>query len=111
GAKYDTPLDRQSAQEILSDRAEQAARAGAEARTGASPTPDDDLFDMKQAQGSRGRRYEPSAKESSRTGSRSRSSRSDTVLETFGKSLARQLGTKSGQALVRGVLGSLFRGR
>ncbi|MAN57262.1 MAG: ATP-binding protein [Paracoccus sp.] len=111
GAKYDTPLDRQSAQEILSDRAEQAARAGAEARTGASPTPDDDLFDMKQAQGSRGRRYEPSAKESSRTGSRSRSLRSDTVLETFGKSLARQLGTKSGQALVRGVLGSLFRGR
>jgi hypothetical protein len=37
--------------------------------------------------------------------------RSDSVATAFAKSFARQLGTKSGQALVRGVLGGLFRGR
>lgn len=37
--------------------------------------------------------------------------RGDSVAEAFAKSFARQLGTKSGQALVRGVLGSLFRGK
>ena len=37
--------------------------------------------------------------------------RGDSVTEAFAKSFARQLGTKSGQALVRGVLGSLFRGK
>ena len=41
----------------------------------------------------------------------SRSSSTDSIVEAFGKSFARQLGTKSGQALVRGVLGSLFRGK
>nr|WP_276606153.1 DUF853 family protein [Paracoccus liaowanqingii] len=30
------------------------------------------------------------------------------MAQTFGKSLARQLGTRTGQALVRGVLGSLL---
>ncbi|MFN7599256.1 MAG: helicase HerA-like domain-containing protein, partial [Cereibacter sp.] len=37
--------------------------------------------------------------------------RGDSVTEAFAKSFARQLGSKSGQALVRGVLGSLFKGR
>ena len=36
------------------------------------------------------------------------SSRSDSVGEAFAKSFARQLGTKSGQAVVRGILGSIF---
>jgi hypothetical protein len=30
------------------------------------------------------------------------------VTEVFAKSFARQLGSKSGQAMIRGVLGSLF---
>ena len=42
---------------------------------------------------------------------RTTSSRTDSVGDAFAKSFARQLGTKSGQALVRGVLGSLFRGK
>jgi hypothetical protein len=33
------------------------------------------------------------------------------VAEAFAKSFARQLGSRSGQALVRGVLGGLFKGR
>jgi len=42
---------------------------------------------------------------------RKRTSRGDSVGTTFAKSLARQLGTKAGQTLVRGILGSLFKGR
>ena len=61
----------------------------------------------------RARRYNPDLQiKTPRSGSsRSSGSRSDSIAETFGKSLARQLGTRTGQALVRGVLGSLFRGR
>ncbi len=113
GMKYDKVLNRESAQEILAKRAEEAAKQSAEAGAAGN---DADLWQMdkefKQA-----RRYNPDIqiKETSRarssSGSSSRSSRSDSIAEVFGKSLARQLGSKSGQALVRGVLGSLFRGR
>lgn len=106
--KYTDRLERESAQEILSKRAEEVARASAEAEARAKA--DDGLFDMNREEYRNARRYEPRREAAPQT-SRSRSSRSDTIVETFGKSLARQLGTKSGQALVRGVLGSLFRGR
>lgn len=105
GLKYDTCLDRESAQEILARRAEEAARSSAEAE--AKKQQDDALFDLGREEYRNGRRYQPTQKASVSRTSRS----SDTVMETFGKSLARQLGTKSGQVLVRGVLGSLFRGR
>ncbi|MDO5631378.1 MAG: DUF853 family protein [Paracoccus sp. (in: a-proteobacteria)] len=111
--KYDKVIDRESAHEILTARAEQAAQqsaaAGAEGQ-------DDDLWKMDR-EFTRARRYDanlqiPAPKQqTSRAGSRSSASRSDSVVDAFGKSLARQLGTKTGQALVRGVLGSLFRGR
>ena len=88
----------------LVDRlAEEAAKASAEAEAKTRDT--DALFDMSRDEYRNARRYKP------RDETRIRSSRSDSIVETFGKSLARQLGTKSGQAIVRGVLGSLFRGR
>lgn len=62
----------------------------------------------------RARRYDPRIQIPDDPQPRSRTSRSsstDSIVEAFGKSFARQLGTKSGQALVRGVLGSLFRGK
>ncbi|RNF35502.1 helicase HerA-like domain-containing protein [Paracoccus methylarcula] len=103
--KYDKTVDRESAQEMLAKRAEEA---GAEAEEKASAKSDDDLFDMGNEEYKQGRRYEPP--EPARRKS-SRSSRSDSIAETFGKSLARQLGTRAGRELVRGVLGSLFRGK
>ena len=108
GLKYDRRLDRESAQEILAKRAEEAARAGAEAE--AKQRQDDALFDLGRDEYRSGRRYQPDQKVQKAPANRAARG-SDTVLETFGKSLARQLGTRSGQALVRGVLGSLFRGR
>ncbi|MTD99495.1 DUF853 family protein [Paracoccus sp. YIM 132242] len=94
GIKYARTIDRDSAHELLARRTSDAAKAKDEA-----------LFDMNRAEYRNARRYQP------RDEARSPSSRSDSIVETFGKSLARQLGTKSGQAIVRGVLGSLLRGR
>ena len=104
--KYTRAVDRDSAHEMLARRAEDASKASAEAEAKARAT--DALFDMSRDEYRNARRYRP-RDEAQVT--RARSSRSDSIVETFGKSLARQLGTKSGQAIVRGVLGSLFRGR
>ena len=97
-ARYAVAIDRDSAHERLARRTEEAARA----------KEDDALFDMDRDEYRNARRYRP--RDEARP-ARVPSSRSDSIVETFGKSLARQLGTKSGQAIVRGVLGSLFRGR
>lgn len=99
GPKYDTALDRDSAHEMLARKTQAAAQA-------ASAKKDDDgLFDMPAGAG-RGRPYQAPAREKSAP-----RGRSDSIVQTFGKSLARQLGTRTGQALVRGVLGSLIKKR
>ncbi len=100
-AKYDTVADRDSAFERLQAKAAAAAKAAAEAEAEEEKMKAD-LRELKQA-----RRYDGTAVGRST----SRSSRSDSLAVTFGKSLARQLGTKSGQAIVRGILGSLFKSR
>jgi DNA helicase HerA-like ATPase len=97
--KYETLIDRESAFEILQKRAAAAAdqadsaqeREAAEARE----------FNA-------GRRYSGTKGKPAAT---PRARRGDTLTEAFGKSMARQLGTGTGRALVRGVLGGLFRGR
>jgi uncharacterized protein len=100
--KYDAAIDRESAAELLQARAAQAAEAAAVPK-GPTLQIDPDEFN-------RARRYDP-GKAAPAEKPRSSGSRSDSVTDAFAKSFARQLGTKSGQALVRGVLGSLFRGR
>lgn len=112
--KYDKSVDRESAFELLAKRTAAAAQAAsqAEAKPGGGAAPSDaDIFDMPQEH-KQGRRYNPKLQfpdESAKPARRASSS--DSIATTFGKSLARQLGTKTGQALVRGVLGSLFRGK
>ncbi|SEH91038.1 hypothetical protein SAMN04488075_1773 [Paracoccus alkenifer] len=101
GLKYDTTIDRDSAHEMLARRTEAAARTEAEADAPQAPdAPDKDY--------ARGRRYQPGTTAARKPAA---SRRSDSMLEAFGKSMARQLGTRSGQILVRGILGSLSRGR
>lgn len=116
GLKYGKTLDRESAAELLAKRAEDAATAAGQDKTAAAAKGgDEDLWQMPAKPG-RGRRYDPSIqipteKPRAAPAPRARSSSSDSIATAFGKSLARQLGTKTGQALVRGVLGSLFRGK
>jgi uncharacterized protein len=103
--KYDTPIDRDSAWEMLRRRAEDAARKA-----------DENLAEVERSKGgglqldvnefNHGKRYDGSRAEAPKK--KTASSRSDSITETFAKSFARQLGTKSGQAIIRGVLGTFF---
>lgn len=102
-AKYTTPLDRDSAYERLRKRAEVSARevATAEAAETRRVEEDREFRNARRYDGGAADREEAPKK-------RSTSSRSDSIGEAFAKSFARQLGTKTGQAVVRGVLGSIF---
>ena len=103
-AKYDRVIDRDSAVERLQARAEAAAKAAAEAEEAEERLKEEERRDRED------RRYND--RTTGRSSSRkSTSRRSDSVLEAFGKSVARQLGTKTGQAIVRGILGSIFKSR
>jgi DNA helicase HerA-like ATPase len=113
--KYDRVIDRDSAFERLRARSEAAAREAAEADSrgkGGDLAFNPDLR-IDADEFSRARRYDGgSRREPARDSGRKTSSRSsDSIGEAFAKSFARQLGTKSGQAIVRGVLGSLFKRR
>jgi len=98
--KYETLGDRDSAFEKLRARATQAADDAARAEADEARQQEADR-EFRNA-----RRYDPKMPRKTTTTTRARSS--DSVGEAFAKSFARQLGTRSGQAIVRGVLGSLF---
>ena len=109
--KYDAVIDRDSAYERLRAReakaAAEAARAEAEAaapRRGDTDLREDDGF-------SRARRYDGGRSRTEPAKKKTSGSRSDSIGEAFAKSFARQLGSKTGQAIVRGVLGSIFKSR
>jgi DNA helicase HerA-like ATPase len=97
--KYDQPLDRESAFEKLKARSEAAAREAAAAEEKAA----DDKREFERA-----RRYDGQGYDTAKPKRSTSSSRSDSIGTAFAKSFARQLGTKSGQAIIRGVLGSIF---
>ena len=96
GSRYDRPVDRDSAYEELARRAAAAADEAKTAETGA------------ERDYSSGRRWSGGATDA---GARRSGRRGDSIGTAFGKSLARSLGTRAGSAIVRGVLGGLFRGR
>jgi uncharacterized protein len=98
---YDKAVDRESAYEALNRRAEEAAKFAAKAEEAEEEQP------MMVREYSAGRRYSGARV----TRSTSKKRRGDSVGEAFAKSFARSLGTRSGSALVRGVLGGLFKGR
>lgn len=85
---YDKLVDRESAYEILKQRAEQAASA---AQTEAKKEQEGSGFDLGGILGGK-------------------TSRSDSVLESAAKSAARAIGSQLGRAIIRGVLGSILGG-
>ncbi|NJM82402.1 MAG: DUF853 family protein [Tabrizicola sp.] len=100
--KYETTVDRDSAYERLRARADKAA-AEAEAEEAAAAAKADEDREHSRARRYDGDGYAAPKKSSTR--------KSDSIGTAFAKSFARQLGTKSGQAIIRGVLGSLFGSR
>ncbi len=83
GGRYDEAVDRESAAEILMERAKTAAAAAEKAKQKAEKTPS----------------------------GRSRSRRSDSTGQTMAKSFARSFGSWLGKELMRGMMGVLKKGR
>jgi uncharacterized protein len=101
--KYETLVDRESAYEKLRSRAEKSSAEAAAAESAAKEK-SAEAKEFERASRYDGAGYDAPKKRSSGGGS-------DSIGTAFAKSFARQLGTKSGQAIIRGVLGSLFGGR
>lgn len=100
--KYDQTIDRDSAYERLRARAADAtAMAQPLTDRAAGPSAEDGL--------THARRYGGQAARPATD--RVTAGRSDSIGTAFAKSFARQLGSRTGQAVVRGILGSLFRSR
>jgi DNA helicase HerA-like ATPase len=108
GAKYNTTIDRDSAYERLQARAGQAAQQ-AQQRQAAPPSPPD-AAPAQPTTYNHARQIGGGAVGATRVqpAPRAPSSRTDSLTEAFAKSFVRQIGTKSGQAVVRGILGGLF---
>jgi hypothetical protein len=101
--KYDTTIDRESAHEMLKKRATDAAAEAEKAEA------EDDRLEEKEREFKAARRY-------SGTGTKGRStSRKSSKDSSFGGALAsvvaKELKGTTGRRLVRGILGSLFKGR
>ena len=100
--KYDAVLDRKSAYEILKKRAENAARAAETAETEA------------EVQSAAEREFNAAGRYSGSRVSRS-SSRAPARRDSYGSALneavIKELKGTTGRRLVRGILGSLFKGR
>jgi hypothetical protein len=105
--KYDRRIDRHSAQEMLAERAARAARE-AEAEEAQAGTRAADAREFSRARRYDGKGYARDEAPREAKAKPRASSRSDSVGEAFAKSFARQLGSRTGQAVVRGVLGTIF---
>jgi DNA helicase HerA-like ATPase len=90
--RYDQPIDRESAAEILQRQAERQAAPADELATEVDRP-----------------RYEPARRVGSGAGSQPRSSTRQGPIEAMITSAARSIGTQIGRQLLRGVLGSLTR--
>ena len=117
--KYDTPLDRDSAFEILAKRAATAA-AQAEAAESAIAQAEQDAKMTKQAAAEtpslrdfkNARRYAGKATgTSSRPGTTQRSSAGNSVGDVIANLVIKELKGTTGRRIVRGILGGLFKGR
>jgi len=97
---YEAAIDRVSAYETLQSRAEEAAKAAQKAEQDIAQKP------LETREFNTARRYS-----GSRVSRSTAHRRGDSVGTAFAKSMARSLGTRVGSTLVRGILGSLFRGR
>ncbi|MFQ8431754.1 helicase HerA-like domain-containing protein [Amaricoccus sp. W119] len=101
--RYDTAINRESAAEMLADRADQAAKE-AEARRKSEEMAERML---REAQEKSARAPRETASPARAGTARARPS----LGAEIATAVVKQLGTRQGQALVRGILGGLFRAR
>jgi DNA helicase HerA-like ATPase len=132
GAKYDTLLDRDSAEEILKAKGDEAAAAAAaakaetEAQKAAALQAKQDAVAAKEAAraklaeerlaSQRMREEERQRKELEREEARrareaAKPSMADKMMQSAGRSIASSVGRQLGNSLLRGIFGGLMRGR
>jgi DNA helicase HerA-like ATPase len=97
GTKYDTAVDRESAEEILTSRAQKAAEAAALAQAAEDAAKAQVAAQREQARVDREARQNPGVIEG--------------ITRQFGRTVQRQVINRMAGQLVRGILGGLFRGR
>ena len=132
GTKYDTAIDRDSAQEILAAKAGEAAAAAAEAQAktdaekAAAAQAKADAVAQKEAlrvqreqerlTAQRQREEVARQREADREAARvareaAKPSMADKMMQSAGRSIATSVGRQIGNQLLRGILGGLLRGR
>ena len=136
GTKYDEPLDRESAEEMLASKAAEAAAAAAEAKAkteadkaAAQQAKADAIAQREQlklqreqerleAQRQReedrqeaARQRELQREEARRAREAARPSMTDKMVQSAGRSIASSVGRQIGNQLLRGIFGGLLRGR
>ncbi len=96
--QYDTPVDRESAYELLKTKGERAAEAAAAAKT---------AEDQAKAAEEWKKEQEKAAKAAETKKKKSSSHQSDSVIEATVKSAGRSFGTSLGRSLMRGLMDTL----
>jgi uncharacterized protein len=104
GTKYDTPVDRESAEEILTGRANAAAQAAAQAQAQADAA-------KAQQEAERERIRVQREQERQEREARRNPGMVEDITRQLGRSVQRTLINRVAGQLVRGILGGLFRGR
>ena len=103
--KYEEAIDRESASEVLDKRQEEARNAAmiAEKEEQERKLDVDRVYNM-------ARRFDVNS-QARTTRTRQTSRGTDSATDAFVKSMMRSVGTRAGNAIVRSVLGSVFKGR
>jgi len=103
--KYETLVDRESAFETLKKRAEDAAKAADQAERAETVKAEADR------EFSKARRYDGGRSSRKTTTPRSRRRQPDTIGEALGQAVVKELGGTTGRRIIRGIFGTLFKGR
>ena len=132
GAKYDTVLDRDSAEEILKAKGDEAAAAAAaakaetEAQKAAAEKARQDAIAAKEAARAQAaqarleaqqqreedrRQREAEREEARRAREAAKPTMTDKMIQSAGRSIASSVGRQIGNSLLRGIFGGLMRGR
>jgi uncharacterized protein len=132
GAKYDTLLDRDSAEEILKAKGDEAAAAAAAAKAeteaqksaalqakqdavaakeAARAKAAEDRLQMQQMREEERRQRELEREEARRAREAAKPTMTDKMIQSAGRSIASSVGRQLGNSLLRGIFGGLMRGR
>jgi DNA helicase HerA-like ATPase len=104
GTKYDTVIDRESAEEILTGRANAAAAAAAQAQAQADAAKAQEAAERERIRAQR-------EQERQEREARRNPGMVEDITRQLGRSVQRSLVNRVAGQLVRGILGGLFRGR